>query len=91
MHGFPIKATLQCSLPGAVNEDWASGHPELISKISLPIPELLSMDALMKKINIFNNLIKSYKKYVQGSHGFFSMTSGMFTYNYICFKPVSSI
>jgi hypothetical protein len=64
-------------------EDCASGYPSGIPRILLPIPELLSMDALMKKFNIFNNLIKTCKKYVQGSHGLLSMTSGIFTYNYI--------
>ena len=76
-------------------EDAASGYPSGIPKISLPIPELLSMDALMKKFNIFDNLVKTCKKYVQASHGFSCMTSGIFSYGYICiiccFKPVSSI
>ena len=76
-------------------EDWASGYPSGIPKISLPIPELLSMDALLKNFYIFNNLIKTYKKYVQGSHGLSCMTSGIFSYDYICviscFKPVSII
>ena len=76
-------------------EDSASGYPSGIPKIFLPIPELLSMDALCKIFNIFNNSIKTYKKYVQGSHGFSCMTSGIFSYDYICinccFKPFTSI
>ena len=76
-------------------EDTASGYPSGIPRILLPIPELLSMDALLKKLKTFNNLIKTCKKYVQGSHGFSCMTSGIFSYDYIyiisCFKPVSSI
>ena len=76
-------------------EDWASGYPSGIPKILLPIPELLSIYYLCKFFYFFNNSIKTYKKYVQGFYGFLSMTSGMFTYHYICiilrFKPVSSI
>ena len=76
-------------------EDAASGYPSGIPKISLPIPELLSIYYLFNFFYFFNNSIKTYKKYVQGFYGLLSMTSGMFTYHYICiilcFKPVSSI
>ena len=74
-------------------EDTASGYPSGIPRILLPIPELLSMDALLKFFNFFNNLIKTYKKYVQDSHGFSCMTSGIFSYDYIfiicCFKHLN--
>ena len=76
-------------------DDAASGYPSGIPKMSMPIPELLSIYYLCNFFHFFNNSIKTYKKYVQGSHGFSCMISGIFSYNYICivccFKPVSSI